>query len=164
MQTIMNDDRNGHLEPLIGQLKSKNIKHYINTRIIPQMQYYSNLSKKYKKQYRRWMILSIIIGAAIPIASVLADGGIIIKIIIAAFGSGITAINAYLTLENSKDLWYSYRHSREILLSTLYCYLNDSEVFAHLESQEKKDALLVEMCEKEITKENSNWVTIIKSK
>ncbi len=163
MTNEKNYGRNESLQPLIDQVKSEKTKHYINTRIIPQMQFYSSRSRKCKKQYKSWMILSIILGALIPVASVLADGGIIMKVTIAVLGAAVTAINTYLGLEKSKDLWYSYRHSREILISILYCYLNNAGMFAHLDSQESKDALLIETCEKEMTKETGNWVTIVKS-
>lgn len=71
-------------------------------------------------QYLRWTTGSIIISGVIPIASVLADGGIFVKIFIAALGAAVTSISAYLNLQNYKDLWAKYRFNREWLLSTLY--------------------------------------------
>ena len=127
------------------------------------MTYYSNTSRKYKKRYTRWMIAAIILGAMIPVLSVLTDGTAWMRVILSALGSAVTAINAYLALENSKDLWRSYRQEREILLSTLYCYFNNAGLFTHLNSQEEKDTLLIEICEKEMTKEVGNWTAIFKS-
>jgi len=163
MQTIVNDDRNSSLEILIERLNDEQIKHYIYTRVIPQMEYYSNTSKKYKKQYKRWMVASIIISAVVPVVSALADGGVVMKVVIGGCGSAVTAINAYLAVENSKDLWYSNRQSRETLVSTLYYYLNDAGVFSNLDPQRKKDTLLIDLCEQEMAKETRNWVTIIKT-
>ena len=151
------------LKLLIDQVHSETTKHYIVTRLLPQMTYYSNTSKKHKKRYTRWMIMAIILGAMIPILSVLTDGTTQMKVILSALGSAVTAINAYLALENSKDLWRSYRQEREILLSTLYCYFNNASLFAHLNSQEEKDILLIEICEKEMTKEIRNWADSLKS-
>ena len=156
-------ERDSPLQPLIEKITSENTKHYINSRILPQMKYYSTASRKCKKQYRRWMVASIIFAALVPVVSVFADGSVITKIIIAALGSAVTAINAYLALENSKDLWCTYRYSRETLLSTLYCYLNNAGVFAQMDMQEAKDSLLIEICEKEMMKETGNWITTIKS-
>lgn len=158
-----NSGREEPLKLLINQVHSETTKHYIVTRLLPQMTYYSNTSRKYKKRYTRWMIAAIILGAMIPVLSVLTDGTPQMKVILSALGSAVTAINAYLALENSKDLWRSYRQEREILLSTLYCYFNNAGMFTHLNSQEEKDTLLIEICEKEMTKEVGNWAAILKS-
>lgn len=163
MENNINTHRDDILQPLIDQVASDKTKYYILNRIMPQMVYYKNASRKCKKRYTCWMIVAIIIGAAIPVLSVIADGGTLMKLILAALGSGVTAINAYLSLENSKDLWRNYRQEREILLSTLYCYFYNAGTFAHLESQEAKDALLIETCEREMSKEVGNWTTMLQS-
>lgn len=163
MKRNENQDRDNPLLPLIDQVESDKTRHYIVNRLMPQMSYYRNASGKCKKRYLRWMIAAIIVGAVIPVLSVIADGSIFMKLVLSALGSAVTAINAYLALENAKDLWHNYRQEREILLSTLYCYLNNAGMFAHLESQELKDALLIETCEKEMTKEVGNWATVLRT-
>lgn len=155
------EERNENLQMLIAQIESENIKHYIRTRVIPQMQYYSSTSKKYKRQYKYCRILSIVFSVIISVLTVLSDDSALVKAIVALCGAAITAISAFLTTENSKDLWYNFRRSREALLYILYCYFYSSGIFANLNSQEKKDALLIERCEKEMRKENDDWAIVI---
>lgn len=64
------------------------------------------------------MTASIILGTTIPVASIFADGNILTKFIIAVLGAGVTATNAFLSLNNSKDLWMAYRIAYNTLLQT----------------------------------------------
>lgn len=163
MKKEHNYSRNEAIQPLIEQVKAQNTKNYIKTRIIPQMEYYSRASRNCKRKYKAWKTALIVFSALVPIASIFADGSVAMKVIIAVVGSVVTAINTYLALENFRDLWYSYRTSREILLSILYRYLHNSGEFAYVESQENKDSLLIKICENEMTRESANWAEIVKA-
>lgn len=145
------------LKDLIAQVQSENTKKYILNRILPQLDWYGNKSRKNKKQYYFWMNISIILGAVIPIVSILADGKTWVKVMIAAFGASVTAINSFITLHNFRDLWTTYRKNREFLFRTLYCYFNNAGVFSQNITQQEKDILLVNICEDEILKEINGW-------
>lgn len=107
------------------------------------------------------MTFSICIGAMIPVLSIFADGAII-KILIAALGSAVTASNAYISLHNFKDLWMIYRSTREALLRTLYSYFNNAGIFSQNITQEEKDILLIDSCEEKMSYETDIWGSVIK--
>lgn len=141
----------------INEIPNEKTRWYIQERIIKQMDWYRTKSAAYKTQYLRWTTGSIIISGIIPIASVVADGGFFVKILIAALGAAVTGISAYLNLHNYKDLWGKYRFNREWLLSTLYLYFNQVGVFGKDLSQESRDLMLIQMCEKCFQQEVSDW-------
>ena len=127
------------------------------------MDYYSKASRKNKKKFYQYMTASIILGAAIPVITVLADENLWtgfpllgVRFVITLLGASVTGINAYLALNNYKDLWLTYRDTRENLLRTLYFYFNNVEDFEK-GTQAEKDALLIRVCEKELAKENGGW-------
>lgn len=68
--------RDAALSNLIEQVQNEKTKDYITNRIVPQMEWYSNKSRSYKKKYYRWMTAVIMIGAFVPVVSVFADGSI----------------------------------------------------------------------------------------
>lgn len=149
------------LKDLVAQVQNANIKNYISNRILPQLNWYSNKSKKNKKQYYFWMTVSIILGAVIPVVSILADGKTWVKVVIAALGASVTAINTFISLHNFRDLWITYRKNREILLRTLYCYFNNAGIFSQSITQQEKDILLVNICEEEISCEINGWQSLM---
>ncbi len=150
------------LKDLIAQVQNANTKNYISNRILSQLNWYENNSKKNKKQYYFWMTVSIIMGAVIPIVSILANGKTWMKVVIAALGASVTAINSFIILHNFRDLWIIYRKNREILLQTLYCYFNNAGIFSQNITQQEKDILLVNICEDEISKEINGWQSYMK--
>lgn len=166
----MNSDRNVEYSEqsrddafadLIKQVRNENTKDYITNRIVQQMKWYSDKSKGCKQKYYRWMTATIMIGALVPVVSVFADGSIWIKALLAALGAAVTACNAYLSLHNFKDLWMTYRKTREALLRTLYYYFNNVGVFSQNSTKEEKDALLITICENELSGETGGWQTIM---
>ena len=100
----------GHAEPrrysrdispfLLAQVKNENTRDFIENRLIPQMKWYSAKSAEYKKRYQICMTAAIALGALIPVVSVLANGSTFIKVLIALLGAGVTAVNAYLSMQN----------------------------------------------------------------
>lgn len=149
--------RDAVLSNLIEQVQYEKTKDYITNRIVPQMEWYSSKSRSYKKKYYRWMTAVIMISAFVPVVSVFADGSIWVKALLAALGAGTTACNAYLSLQNYKDLWLSYRKTREAVLRTLYFYFNNIGVFSQSGTQEEKDARLIILCENELSSETGGW-------
>lgn len=149
------------LTGLITQVQNGNTKDYITNRILPQMKWYNNKSKENKKKYHFWMTCSIILGAMIPVVSVFADGAIWVKVFLAVLGAAVTAINAYISLHSFRDLWLTYRNTREALFRILYCYFSNAGIFSQNGTQEEKDILLVNVCEEEIGGETGSWLSIV---
>lgn len=130
---------------------------YIKDFVIGQMEWFGRESVKCKKRYKNWMLVSIIISGLIPVASVFADGTLVMKVIIAALGSATTAVSAYLHLQSYQELWGNYRYNREYLHSILCSYFIKTGVFANCTDQEARDKLLVETCEDFFRKEVEVW-------
>lgn len=133
---------------------------YIQERVIKQLEWYRAKSNLYKEKYQRWMTASIILSGCIPVVSVLADGRIIFKVIIAASGAAVTGISAYLSLRNYRELWTLYRVNREMIMSTLCLYFNHVGIFKKDVDQDDRDAMLIELCEKSFQQDYSSWKNI----
>lgn len=160
-QESANSTRSADLNELVAQVQNEKTRHYIACRLMTQMEWYSRKSRECKKQFYRWTTVTILIGALIPIVSVFADGSIEMKVLLASLGSVVTACNAYMALHNFKDLWLTYRNLREKLLRILYFYFNHAGVFSQNITQDAMDALLVNICEEEMSGENRDWVSLM---
>lgn len=154
-------ERHDVFQKWLEDVENEKTRQYIQERVITQMEWYRKKSSAYKTKYQRWMTASIILSGSIPVVSVFADGGIISKVVIAALGAAVTGIGAYLSLRNYKELWNLYRVNREMLLSTLYLYFNHVGVFKKDIDQEDRDAMLIDMCEKNFQQDYGNWKSII---
>lgn len=155
--------RNSELDALIDEIKSPRTKKYVTHRLKPQMDWYSKKSRENKELYIYWTSITIILSALIPLLSVSAirEQNVLqyLPVWTAILGSMVTTINAFLALHNYKELWLTYRSVRESLLRTLYFYLTDTEMFKN-KSQPQQDALLVEICEMEMARENGAWLSL----
>lgn len=154
------NQRNDELNPWIEKISDENLKHYVQNRVLTQMQFYSDKSQKCKTSYFRWMNASIFISFLIPIASVFSDGSIIMKAVIVAMGAAIAGITSYLSIHNYKDLWANYRSIREQTYTVLLYYFTSSGAFLNKQTEEK-DQLLIEVCEKIFKSENQTWREIM---
>jgi len=150
-------ERNNIFYQWIEDIPNEKTRGYVKERIIKQMDWYREKSAVYKAKYQHWTTVSIILSGAIPVASIFADGGLAVKVLITALGTAVTSISAYLNLQNYKDLWGVYRFNREWLLSTLYLYFNKVGAFGGEMSQENRDIMLIEMCENCFRQEVSDW-------
>ena len=153
--------RDDALSEMINRVQDEKTKDYIANRIVEQMKWYSSKSRSCKQKYYQWMTVTIMIGALVPVVSVFADGSTWVKALLAALGAATTACNAYLSLHNYKELWVTYRKTRETLLRTLYFYFNNVGAFAQKGTQEEKDALLIALCEHELSSEHEGWQTLV---
>ena len=149
------------LDEWIKSIADVNTQSYVQDRVIDQMNFYRKRSKEYKEKYHRLMTISIVIGFLIPVTSILADGSLIMKVILAALGSATTAITAYLRMQNYYELWTRYRYNREYLLSTLYAYFTKTGIFKACSNQNECDALLIETCENCFNCENQGWLELL---
>lgn len=162
MPKTASSERHEPFQEWLKDVTNEKTKRYIQERVIKQMDWYRSKSNICKVKYQRWTILSIILSGAIPIASVFANGELFMKVLIAALGAMITGISAYLSLQNYNKLWNIYRSNRELLLSTLYMYFNNTGIFGQETDQDKRDTILIETCEKYFQQEVLDWKSIAK--
>lgn len=163
MSELGNHDTSERQQVLLKWLEevvNEKTKRYIQERVIGQMEWYRKKSSNYKNSYQFWSTVSIILSGIIPVMSILADGSLIIKILIAALGATVTGIGAYLSLHSYKNTWEIYRSNREKLLSILYLYFNQAGIFGKELSQDDRDTMLIETCEKYFQQEVTDWKNI----
>lgn len=155
------NERNADLKKWVETVADENTRNYMKIRVIPQMEYYSKSSRNSKKQYLSLKRLVIVFGALIPVATLFSDYGILGKLVIVLLGTSISAITAYLELQNYDKLWSSYRTKREQLLGILMHYFMNAGVFASVSDRKQKDTLLVEICEQCMSEEHQFWQGLI---
>lgn len=156
------NDRCEPFQEWLEGVENERTKRYIQERVIKQMDWYRTKCYTCKRKYQCWMTVSIILSGVIPVASIFANGALVAKVLIAALGAAVTGINAYLSLQNYKNLWNTYRRNRELLLSTLYLYFNNAGIFAKETDQNKRDEMLIDVCEKSFQQEITDWREIMK--
>ena len=135
---------------------------YIMDTVADQMEFYGTASRKNKTLYERWTIASIVVGALIPVVAIFSNAPTPAKILIAALGTGSTAISTVLATFQYKELWLNYRKTREDLLRILRCYFTDVEPFVQMDNRGEKRALLIRRCEDIMGKENNAWVSAMR--
>lgn len=142
----------------LPSIEDERIKIYINNRVLDQIDWYDKKSADNQTNYKRYMILSIILSSIIPIFTLLADApyGIIIKLIITTVSSAITAISAIIALYNYRDLWVQYRSNCEILKSVLHRFFTKCGEFSNVEDSKAYETLVM-TCEEYFIKEFQTW-------
>lgn len=144
--------------PYLERMPDCPIKIYIKKRVIDQIEWYDNKSMVKQRRFKLLSVATILLNALIPVATLLTEYGITIRILIASISSAAVAINAILALCSYKELWVQYRSSCELLKSILYRYFNHTGEFYPIKDQPDQCAqLLVTLCEEHFTKEFQSW-------
>ena len=151
--------RDAPLYQLTEEIQDTRTRDYVKNRLLPQMAWFNKKSREYKRQYYVLTSASIMMGAMIPVMSILLEGSALPRILIAILGASITGVNAYLSINHSRDLWLTYSSTRETLLQTLYLYFNDAGVYSASLAQEDRDKLLINVCEDELSRKNGTGGT-----
>lgn len=147
-------------QPYLDKMPDSSLKDYIVTRVINQIDWYDRKSINKQKMYKRLSIISIILNGIVPVAVLLSDFGIIVKLIIASLSSAAGIINAVVVLCNYKDLWVQYRLNCETLKSILYRFFLRTGEFENLTIDNSVlNNKLVSSCEELMTKEFQTWVS-----
>lgn len=147
-------------QPYLDKMPDSSLKDYIVTRVINQIDWYDRKSINKQKMYKRLSIISIILNGIVPVAVLLSDFGIIVKLIIASLSSAAGTINAVVVLCNYKDLWVQYRLNCETLKSILYRFFLRTGEFVNLTIDNSVlNNKLVSSCEELMTKEFQTWVS-----
>ena len=151
--------RDNALNALIDDIKDEKIKHYIRTRVLDQMRYYSRAGAKNKRLYERWTWAYFIMSAMIPVIITLtgSEMTVFLKGFIAILAVGGIISNTVSDKFQYKELWMSYRSTREALLRVLYDYFYHVGQFSKDIPQEENDSLLVNACEAIMANENIGW-------
>ena len=151
------------IEEQLKYVESDKTKDYIKKRLLDQIKYYGKSSKKSKFWYQILMAASILTSASIPVCAAFVDDTSPVKIPIAILGATVTAISALLSMYNYRDLWVTHRGVRQGLEHTLYLYLNNVGMFSE-GTQDKKDALFIQICEEALDEETKKSLSSIRKK
>lgn len=147
-------------QPYLDKMPDSSLKNYIISRVINQIDWYDRKSIDKQEMYKRLSVASIILNGVIPIAVLLSDYGIIIKLIIATLSSAAGIINTIVALGNYKDLWVQYRLNCETLKSILYRFFLRSGEFKGLDIDDPAlHNTLVTCCEELMAKEFQAWLS-----
>lgn len=144
--------------PYLERMPDGPTKIYIQNRVIPQIDWYNGKSIVKQRRFKLLSVVTILLNALIPVATLLTEYEIAIRILIASISSAAVAINAILALCSYKELWVQYRSSCELLKSILYRFFNRSGEFHPIADQPDQCAqLLITLCEEHFTKEFQSW-------
>ena len=133
-------------------------KKYMENRLDHQIQWYDNKSMICQKRFKLIRVLEILFAALIPLLSIFPDERHIVKITIAVLGTTIVVLAGIKGLNKYQELWIAYRTTAETLKHHKYLFEAKAQPY------DKKDAFqrLVENVEAIISREHSNWSTMIK--
>lgn len=147
-------------QPYLDKMEDSTVKDYIKNRVLTQIDWYDQKSINKQKMYKRLSVLSIILNGLIPIAVLLSDYGMIIKLLIAALSSTAGILNSVIVLGNYKDLWIQYRSNCEMLKRTLHHYFMHSGEFEELDDNPiALQRQLANSCESFMAREFQEWVS-----
>ncbi|MFC1569790.1 DUF4231 domain-containing protein [bacterium] len=135
-----------------------NQEDYLRNRLDDQIQWYDKKSISSQKAYKRIRSMEIIFAALIPLLSVISVYEGLIKIIIALLGTAIVIFAGINGMNKYQELWIGYRTTTETLKHHKYLFE------AQCTPYNKNDAFvrLVENVEAIISREHSNWSSMIK--
>lgn len=144
----------------LDKMEESVAKDYIMNRVLIQIDWYDRRSVNKQQMYKRLSVISIVLNGLIPIAVLLSDYGIWIKLLIAALSSTAGIINSVIVLGNYKELWVQYRSNCEMLKSTLHHFFMCSGEFAELGNDPiALQRQLADSCESFMAREFQEWVS-----
>ena len=129
---------------------------YIKNRLLPQIEWYDKKSIDCQKKYKKISIISVVLNGLIPIIVLLADYGLVVKLMVAIISSTTAVLTSIQILNNYKDLWVQYRTNCSLLKSVLHRFYTGSGEFAN-NNEDDRFSLLVELSEKYLTTEFTQW-------
>lgn len=138
-----------------------NAEEYIKQRLEPEIEWYDKKSRKNKRGYYMLRILEIVCAISIPfIMGYVSDLTPWLKLTAALLGVVVGVISGFLGLFQAQENWVSYRTTCETLRHEKYFYLTKSKPY----DCDEPFPLLVERIEILISKENTSWSQMLKSK
>lgn len=134
---------------------SKEQKHYIEHRVLAQIQWYDQKAISCQKLYKRLSYISIILTSIIPVISLFGEYWVI-KVLI-ALASAIASVLSYvISINTFKELWIQYRSNCELLKSELHKFLNKIGIY-NIQDIYKRFDLFCSNCENCFVKEFASW-------
>lgn len=144
----------------LDKMEESVAKDYIINRVLIQIDWYDQRSVNKQQMYKQLSVISIVLNGLIPIAVLLSDYGIGIKLLIAALSSTAGILNSVIVLGNYKDLWIQYRSNCEMLKSTLHHFFMRSGEFMELDNDPiALQRQLANSCESFMSNEFQKWVS-----
>jgi len=137
-----------------------NQEEYLNDRLNNQLSWYDKKSVVCQKRFKLVRALEIIFAAAIPLLSVINDESNTTKIIIAGLGTAIVVIAGFSAMNKYQELWISYRTTAETLKHHKFLFETQCTPY----DKQDKFSKLVENIEAIVSRENSNWINLLKEK
>lgn len=129
---------------------------YVQNRLNDQIKWYSNKSKKAQSCYKKIMISTFILNAAIPTILLFSDFiSLVVKVFVTLITAIITILNGIIQLNNYQDIWLNYRTTCENLLREKILYETMSGKYKNVEDPLE---LLILTCEKIMDSETKEWV------
>lgn len=125
---------------------------YLKNRVLDQILWYDKKATHNQKMFKELSIVSFCISTSIPILTIFGDC-LILKILIALFGSIVSVISYIINIYTYKDLWIQYRMNCEMLKSEVSKFANKVPPY----NTDIAFSRFVENCEQYFTKEFSKW-------
>lgn len=134
------------------------VKEYIETRVDPQIKWYSSKSKHCQKMYKRFQVTEIVLASFIPLLSAYSEKCWIIAFVVGVFGAIIAIIESVTKLYKYHENWIQYRTTCELLKYQKHLFLTNS--YPYNDSDETKENIFVKNIENIISSENNQWKNI----
>ena len=132
---------------LLDKVEDESIKAYFQSRLLPNINWFHFAARANKKKYMTWSVVSLVVSAIIPVASVFSDGSMFMKALLAALGSTVTFIGGYLMLYDSRNMWNCYSTAREELVRTAFQYFTKTGEFSACSNESERNKLLIDQSE-----------------
>ncbi len=137
---------------------------YIKNRVIEQMKWYNKRSIQWRKRYTKLMTTIMILNSLIPVFTLSTSilGDLTQKILVTSISAAITAITAYIAMQNYKELWMQYRNNCEFLRSNLHNYFANAGEYTSADADENLRKL-VQNCESFMLNGRKAWLSVVSS-
>jgi hypothetical protein len=139
-----------------------NEQEYLENRVNTQIEYYDKASIKNKKWYLRLKVVETVLALMIPFLTgyiTTGDNAISLKVMVGLLGIIVAAAANLVTIFKFQENWIGYRNTAEILRHENYLYITKSGSY----NGDNAFPVLVERVEDILAKENTGWVSYIKT-
>lgn len=137
-------------ENVVNQVASND---YINSRLIPQMDWFDKQSNSCKKKYQAIKLIQTILFASLPFLAGLVDKWGLLIYVIGLIGVILSILEGVLSFKNYHENWLNYRTKCEILKKHYNLYQNNVTPYNDNESLGK----LIHLTEDYLGTEVNDW-------
>lgn len=134
---------------------------YIRDRLDDQINWYSEKSQWHQKWFKRLRAIEFLFATSIPfLVSYITPETGILRLVVGAMGIVVALISGLVTLHRFQENWIEYRTTAETLKHEKFLFLTQAPPY----EGDNPFQLLVERVESTISKENTNWAQLTRSK